>query len=76
MGTYYQDLAQLQDETPAPVAARSWRLEFDCAGAPFIWTGQAGTEREAVNLARGAMYRQGDIDQDAARLVVCLEVNQ
>jgi hypothetical protein len=73
MGTYYQDLAQLQAETPAP-ATRSWRLEFDCQGVPFVWTGQACTERQAVNLARGAMYRQGDIDQDAAQLVLCLEV--
>ena len=76
MGTYLQDLADLQDDRPAPPVApltRSWRLEFDCQGSLFIWTGQADTEREAINLARRSIYMQGDHDQDAAQLVACVE---
>ena len=78
MGTFYQDLQQLQAIQPEPPArpTRTWRLEFDCQGAAFIWTGQADTEREAVNLARRSIYMQGDYDQDAAQLVTCVEGRQ
>lgn len=52
---------------------RRWHLEFDCAGAPFVWEGAADSEAEAIALGRLAMYSDGRFDHRAARVSICLE---
>lgn len=60
------------DNTEALQQRHSWHLEFDLEhGQPFVWTGQADNEREAINLARYALWREG-LDH-TARVAICLE---
>lgn len=68
------DMDQVSRDALRSVTARRWRLEFDCEGAPFVWTGAADSEAEAVSLGRLAIYMDGRFNQDTARPVVCIEV--
>lgn len=56
------------------IMRRRWRLEFNCDGAPFLWTGAADSETEAQSLGRMAIYMDGRYNQDTAQLTVCVEV--
>lgn len=68
------DMDQVSRDALASLTPRRWRLEFDCEGAPFIWSGLADSEAEAVSLGRLAIYMDGRHDQDKARPVACFEV--
>lgn len=53
---------------------RSWRLEYECNGAPFRWTGQALNERAADALARHVLdVEWSEWFDKTAVLVICIE---
>lgn len=68
------DMEQVSREALGTMMRRRWRLEFNCDGAPFLWTGAADSEAEAQSLGRMAIYMDGRYDQDRAQLVACFEV--
>lgn len=56
---------------------RRWRVEFDCNGQPWEWTGTAVTAGAADFLARAELSERysGYFDSVDARTVVCVEVS-
>lgn len=51
---------------------RRYHLEFDCGGAPFIWSGTAEHETEAIALGRLAIELDGRYEA-TARVAICLD---
>ena len=67
----------MSDRPLWPISAgRTWWLEMDAAGTPFIWSGQADSESEAVARARTALASKcicSLADCERAQLVACIE---
>lgn len=68
------DMEQVSRDALAGFGRRRWKIEFDCEGVPFMWTGGADGEAEAIALGRLAIYMDGRHDQEKARPVACIEV--
>lgn len=54
----------------AATGRKGWRIEFDCDGAPFIWTGDAASSAAAELQARRELSdKHAAFDRFGARLV-------
>lgn len=52
---------------------RAWRLEYECQGARYVWTGVARNQAAAETVARADLCDNPEFSPALARLVVCLE---
>lgn len=67
-------------KTASPTAgegprAPTWRIEFECHGKPYNWTGSAPTSGLAASMALAQLaYGERDFNRYKARVIVCAEV--
>ena len=63
----------MEQVTRAALGLRRWWLEFDCAGSPLVWKGEAANESAAESRARNELAADHPELTPASRLVACLE---
>lgn len=68
-------IAAIERSITRPLTLRRFRIECECAGAPFNWTGEAVNEAAAFSCAAHALaVEMPNVAAHQVRLVACIEV--
>lgn len=56
---------------------RRFRVEVECDGAPFVWTGSARNEQAAIRCAAHDLaVRCPEVEAEDVRATSCVEVSE